>query len=38
MSRRVCVGGEWEVKKGLLILARGKKTNIMYLTSVSGDV
>ena len=30
-------GGMWKVSKGAMVLARGKKTGTLYMTSASGD-
>ena len=31
------VGGTWKVTKGAMVLARGKKTGTLYMTSSSRD-
>ena len=32
------VGGTWKVTKGAMVLARGKKTNTLYMTSSLRDI
>ena len=32
------VGGTWKVTKGARVLARGKKTGILYITSSPRDI
>ena len=31
-------GGEWKVTKGAMVIARGKKRNISYMTTEPGNV